>query len=74
VIYVCSYATRETVSGALKCPFYKVQVDDKGELLQEWIGSYGWIVATGALGTSINIKDIIFVIHIDRLYGLTSFA
>jgi superfamily II DNA helicase RecQ len=36
--------------------------------------SCGWIVATGALGTGINIKDIIFVIHIDRPYGSTSFA
>ena len=36
--------------------------------------NWGWIVATGALGTGINIEDIIFVVHIDRLYGLTSFA
>jgi superfamily II DNA helicase RecQ len=31
-------------------------------------------VATGALGTGINIEDIVFVVHINRLYGLTSFA
>jgi hypothetical protein len=41
VIYVRSYATGETVSGALKCPFYKARADNKGELLQEWIGSCG---------------------------------
>ena len=30
-------------------------------------------MATGALGTGINIEGIIYVIHVDRLYGLTSF-
>jgi hypothetical protein len=74
VVYVRSYATGGTVSGALTCPFYKARADDKGELLHEWIGSCGWIVATGALGTGINIEDIVFVVHIDRPYGLTSFA
>jgi superfamily II DNA helicase RecQ len=31
-------------------------------------------MATGALGTGINIEDIIFVVHINQLYRLTSFA
>ena len=30
-------------------------------------------MATGALGTGINIEGIIYVIHVDRPYGLTSF-
>lgn len=74
VIYICSYATGEVISGALKCPFYKARADDKGELLREWMGYCGWIVATSALGTGINIEDIIVVVHIDRPYGLTGFA
>jgi superfamily II DNA helicase RecQ len=35
VIYVRSYTTGETISGALQCPFYKTRADNKGELLQE---------------------------------------
>jgi ATP-dependent DNA helicase RecQ len=31
-------------------------------------------VATGALGTGVNIKGIIYVIHVDWPYGLTSFV
>ncbi len=31
-------------------------------------------MATGALGTGINIEGIVYVIHIDRPYGLTSFV
>jgi superfamily II DNA helicase RecQ len=33
-----------------------------------------WIVATGALGTGIDIAGVMYVVHIDRLYGLTSFV
>jgi hypothetical protein len=65
VVYIRNYATKGTVSGALTCPFYKARADDKGELLHEWIGNYSWIIATSALGTSINIKDIIFVVYIN---------
>jgi len=75
VIYVQSYAVGEVISTALKCRFYKARVEQKGELLKEWIsGPGGWIVATGALGTGINIEGIIYVIHVGRLYGLTSFV
>ena len=74
VIYVRSYTTGNIISKALDCPFYKAQADDKGAVLQEWIHSGGWIVATGALGTGINIEGIVYVIHIDWPYGLTSFV
>jgi superfamily II DNA helicase RecQ len=33
----------------------------------------GWIVATGALGTGINIEGIVYIVHVDRPYRLTSF-
>jgi hypothetical protein len=43
--------------------------------LQQWVqGAGGWIVATGALGTGINIEGIVYVVHIGRPYGLTSFV
>src|SRR5436853_7925796 len=43
--------------------------------MREWSsGSGGWMVATGALGTGINIEGIAYVIHVDRPYGLTSFV
>ena len=75
VIYVRTYKVGEQVSGELGCAFYEARAYDKSEVLQDWLGSLGgWIVATGALGTGINIHGIIEVIHIDRPYGLTSFA
>jgi superfamily II DNA helicase RecQ len=58
----------------LQCPFYKAVADDKVEVLEEWKRIGGWIVAISALGIGINIEGIIYVIHVDRLYGLTSFV
>ena len=54
------------ISKVLQCLFYKARAKDKGEILQEWSSSSSkWIVATRALGTSINIKGIVYVIHVD---------
>ena len=75
VVYVRSYTTGSIMSEALNCPFYKARADDKGAVLREWIDrGGGWIVATGALGTGINIEGIVYVIHVDWPYGLTSFV
>jgi superfamily II DNA helicase RecQ len=73
-VYVQSYTTSKVISKALDCPFYKAKADNKGVILQEWIqGARGWIVATSALGTGINIKGIVQVVHMDWPYRLTSF-
>ena len=74
VIYVRSYATGTALQETLGFPFYKAQCDEKGEVLRQWVsGSGGWILATGALGTGVNIAGIVYVVHVDRPYGLTSF-
>ncbi|KAK6591434.1 hypothetical protein H4I95_12202, partial [Botrytis cinerea] len=74
VIYVRSYETGRAVSDALACPFYRARAELKGEVLQWVQGPGGWIAATGALGTGINIEGIIYVVHVGRPYGLTSFV
>jgi superfamily II DNA helicase RecQ len=75
VVYVRNYRAGEAIAEALRCAFYNARADDKGEVLQEWIhGAGGWIVATGALGTGINIKGIVYVVHVGRLYRLTNFV
>jgi superfamily II DNA helicase RecQ len=73
IIYIRSYTTSRTTAEALGYLFYKAIADDKGEVLEEWKCVGGWIVATGTLGTGINIEGIIYIVHIDRLYRLTSF-
>jgi hypothetical protein len=74
VIYVRSYAQGERVAEEMDCPFYKATATDKQELLTQWAsGSGGWIVATGALGTGIDIPGVVYIVHLGRPYGLTSF-
>jgi superfamily II DNA helicase RecQ len=74
VVYVRDYFTGELVRERLGCPFYKALAESKSEVLDAWVhGQGGWIVATGALGTGINIPGISYVVHIDYPYGLTSF-
>ena len=74
VIYVRSYAQGERVAEEMDCPFYKATATDKHELLEQWAGGRGgWIVATGALETGIDIPGVVYIIHLGRPYGLTSF-
>ncbi|KUJ13632.1 uncharacterized protein LY89DRAFT_557469, partial [Mollisia scopiformis] len=74
VIYIRSYTQGESIAAEIDCPFYKATATDKQELLEQWAcGSSGWIVATRALGTSINIPGVVYIIHLGRPYGLTSF-
>jgi superfamily II DNA helicase RecQ len=62
VVYVRSYAQGEQVAEDLDCAFYKATATDKQEVLQQWISHGGWLVATGALGTGIDIPGIIYVL------------
>lgn len=74
VIYVRSYLQGKIIAKAMECGFYKATATNKLEVLNQWAsGSGGWIVATGALGIGIDIPGIIYVIHVRRPYGLTSF-
>ena len=76
IIYVRSYTTGDVISSKLRCLFYKAHADEKAAILNQWAsgsGSGGWIVATGALGTGIDIQGVTYIVHVDRPYGLTSF-
>ena len=58
----------------MDCPFYKATATGKQELLKQWAsGSGGWIVATRALRTGIDILGVVYIIYLGRPYGLTSF-
>jgi len=75
IVYVRIYTTGPIVGEALGCPFYNAQAEDEGEVLQEWMRrAAGWVVATRALGTGINIEGIVCIVQVGRPYELTGFA
>lgn len=75
IIYVRSYADGERVVEEIGCPFYQATATDKQVILDQWArGSGGWIVATGALGTGVNIAGVLHVVHLGRPYGAISFV
>jgi superfamily II DNA helicase RecQ len=74
VIYVRNYIHGESIAEEIHYPFYKATATDKQELLEQWTnGSSSWIIATGALGTGINIPGVIYIIYLGQPYGLTNF-
>jgi superfamily II DNA helicase RecQ len=42
--------------------------------LEAWIEQEGYIVATSALGTGVNISGIEFVLHVDEPWGMMDYA
>ncbi|OBT70627.1 hypothetical protein VF21_10672, partial [Pseudogymnoascus sp. 05NY08] len=79
-VYVRSYQAGRCLHEKLQkagfhVPFYKAVADDKSEIFKAWAeGSRGWIIATGALGTGLDVAGVTHVIHLDRPYGMTNFV
>ncbi|KFY03551.1 hypothetical protein V490_00144 [Pseudogymnoascus sp. VKM F-3557] len=79
-VYVRSYQAGQRLHEKLQkagfhVPFYKAVADDKSEIFKAWAeGSGGWIIATGALGTGLDVAGVTHIIHLDRPYGMTNFV
>jgi superfamily II DNA/RNA helicase len=74
VVYCRSKAQCETIAGELGCSFYHADVLDRAERLEAWIAGGGFIVATSALGTGVDIGGIEFVLHVDAPWGMIDYA
>ena len=78
VIYCRSHDATLKLSEALGCDFYHSALDKevRQERLTRWIegkGTIRWLVATTGLGTGIDIKGIVAVIHMEQPYGMVDF-
>jgi superfamily II DNA helicase RecQ len=65
VVYCRSKAQCEQIAEELGCSYYHAGTLDREERLTAWIASGGFIVATSALGTGVDIAGIEFVLHVD---------
>jgi len=72
IIYCRSRKKCQELAEILNCPFYFAGEDTNQLALNTWQSdkTIHWITATGALGTGIDMGNIISVIHMDRPYGL----
>ena len=74
VVYCRSKAQCETIAEELGCSFYHAATPDRAERLDAWIEAGGFIVATSALGTGIDVGGIEFVLHVDVPWGMMDYA
>ncbi|KAI9763633.1 MAG: hypothetical protein M1840_000347 [Geoglossum simile] len=72
IIYCRSRNKCQALAKLLSCPFYLSGGDDNQAALTDWQSDTNihWIVATGALGTGIDMGGVVGVVHVDRPYGL----
>jgi superfamily II DNA helicase RecQ len=74
VVYCRSKAQCETIAEELGCSYYHAATADRAERLEAWIEQEGYIVATSALGTGVNISGIEFILHVDEPWGMMDYA
>jgi superfamily II DNA helicase RecQ len=76
VVVFCKSRSRcESLAMRLRCGLYHAGVDGKAERLEAWIsGENRVMVATGALGTGVDVSGITDVIHVCVPYGMITFC
>ena len=79
VVYCRSIRECKSLSERTGCGAYYSQLleDERKSVLQDWVdGKDGvrWIAATSGLGTGVDIRGIVGVIHARQPYGLVDFV
>jgi superfamily II DNA helicase RecQ len=80
VIYCRSRAACQELADKLGCDFYHSGIMDESERLaqlKKWVDGTGgnrWITATTGLGTGVDIKGIVGVVHMEQPYGIVDFV
>jgi hypothetical protein len=74
VVYCLSRVQCEEMAVTLDCAHYHAGEVDRAERLDRWMQRGGLIVATSALGTGVDIRGIVFVLHIDIPWSMIDFA
>lgn len=74
VVYCTSKAQCEELARELGCAYYHAAAADRAERLERWLDRGGFIVATSALGTGLDIGGIVFVLHAGMPWGMVDYA
>ena len=74
IVYCRSRAVCQRLAGVISSPAYQAQQEDKEGHLAPWLQHGGYIIATSALGSGVDISDIVLVIHIGIPWSMIDFA
>ena len=74
IVYCSSRQSCQDLATAIACPAYHAQTDQREAVLQDWGRSGGLIVATSALGTGVDIPNVLAIIHIDLPWSTIDYA
>jgi hypothetical protein len=79
VVYCRSIKECERLAARAGCGHYhgRMTSADKAAALQAWCDGEGgqrWIVATTGLGTGVDIKELVAIIHMRQPYGMVDFG
>jgi superfamily II DNA or RNA helicase len=80
VVYCRSRTACQDLADKLGCEFYHSGITDEGERrekLKKWVNGTGgnrWITATTGLGTGVDIRGIVGVVHMEQPYGIVDFV
>ncbi|KAG5954584.1 hypothetical protein E4U58_007559, partial [Claviceps cyperi] len=75
MIVFCRYKSQcEELADALGCDYFYAGSPDNVDVIKRWKNSGGCVVATTALGTGVNYRDVALTVHVGMPYGLIDFA
>jgi superfamily II DNA helicase RecQ len=81
MMYCRSKQACERLAEKLGCNFYHAGMvgrkETRWEIFRRWAtgaGRHRWIVATTALGTGIDVRGIVGIVHMKQPYGLVDFV
>jgi hypothetical protein len=75
VVYCRTRDQCTSLADELGCGCFYSQHEDNEKALEEWArGDHKMIVATGALGTGVDIQGITLVVHLEEPYTLVDFS
>jgi superfamily II DNA helicase RecQ len=75
VVFCRSTNQCEAFAEALKCNAYHARYKDKEAALASWIaGDNKLMIATGALGTGIDLKGISYAIHVGKPWSMIEYG
>lgn len=74
IIYCKGKAECESLAATLNCFCYHADIANRSDVFSHWVQRGGVIVSTSALGTGINVPNVVFSIHVGIPWTMIDFV